>query len=155
MNNRNPTFYAVSFVLGALFTMAFSCQSNAEPRVYKLDLTYQKLFHNSDPMVPEIRHKDWGDAVGIETGISAGRWYLEANPHFESAYSKVMTVGLLFNTGFDLTNWLAFEWTHHSRHSADRQNAYADEPNQQTTAYPLKDAVGVRLQFIPNARRPR
>lgn len=129
-------------------------------RVYKLDLTYQKIYHNSDPMVPDIQHRNWGDAVGLEVGVQTWRFYLDANPHFESAFGKVVTVGLLFHTGLQLTSWLDLEYTHHSRHSADRTNSTYDADrfdadSTRPTGYPLWDSIGIRIHFVPGTRGGR
>lgn len=149
--------FAIGAVLG--FAIGFFCEAvYAAPRVYKLDLSYARLLHNSDPMVPDIKHEDWGDAVNLDIGVQAGRFYLDASPHFESAFHKVTTVGLLFQTGFEIASWLDLEWTHHSRHSSDRTNAYGTGGDQtpgylNSARYPLYDSVGVVVHFIPNTRR--
>lgn len=145
------------FIAWAAVMAAFlfgSCESYALPKVYKLDLSYARILHNSDPMLV-IPHKDWSDAVNIELGVQTGRFFLDANPHFESAYHKVTTVGLLFHTGFEITPWLDLEWTHHSRHTADTPNSYAVVQTAQSARYPLYDSVGLRIHFIPDARRTR
>ncbi len=145
------------FIAWAAVMAAFlfgGCEAFAQARVYQLDLSFAKIQHNSDPMLV-LPHKAWSDAVNIDIGVQAGRWYLHANPHFESAYSKVMTVGLLFHTGFELTRWLDVEWTHHSRHTADGANSYTDNPKPQSARYPLYDSFGLRVHFVPDSRRAR
>jgi hypothetical protein len=141
----------------AILMMAFifgGCESFADPKVYKLDLSYARIIHNTDPMLIDVPNKDWSDAVNIDAGVQAGRFYLDANPHFENAYHKVTAVGLLFHTGIELNKYFDFEWTHHSRHSADRVNSY-EGADTRTAKYPLFDSIGIRLHFIPDARRTR
>lgn len=128
-----------------------------EIKIYKLDLTYQKLWHNSEPLLPEIKHKNWGDAVSFESGVSVNNWYLDTNFHFESAYGKVMTAGLLFSTGYQLNKYISLEYGHHSFHSLDTVNSYATEEDKKqkisTTAYKLQDKYGIRISFIPDERK--
>lgn len=118
--------------------------------VYKLDLTYSQIVHNNDALVPDVPTDQWGQQVQLELGIREPLgFFLEPNVHFETAYQKVETVGLQFRTGFFLTNWLDVEWQHHSRHSADRTNSYGEAHPGVSTKYPLFDAAGVRIHFIP------
>lgn len=144
----------MSRLFGAIAALFFCQNAHALPKVYKLDLSYARILHNSDPMLV-MPHKAWDDAVNIDVGVQTGRWFLDANPHFESAHNKVTTVGLLFHTGFELTRYLDLEWTHHSRHTADSPNSYADNQKPQSARYPLLDTVGLRIHFIPDARRAR
>ncbi len=96
-------------------------------------------------MLPDIESKDWTTAVTFEGGIESDnkRFYLEPTFHFESAYQKVTSVGLLFETGVRLTPYLNLMYQHHSRHSADQMNGSGSE-----TRYPLYDAVGIRIRFV-------
>lgn len=147
-------------VLGLLMLSGDSFAQEAKyptsAKVYKLDLSYEKLFHNSDPMVPDIQHRDWGDAVNLDVGVKSWRWYVDLNPHFESAYGKVSTVGLFFKTGFEVFSWLDLNYTHHSRHSADRTNSsFKDDgrPSTSPSGYPLYDSMGIVIHFVGNGRK--
>ncbi len=156
IRNAPARAFVQGLVMGILLGIVsclFAERAFGLPKVYKLDLSYARLVHNSDPMMIDVPSRDWGDAVNIDIGVEADRFFLDANPHFESAYHKVTSVGLYFRSGFRITNWLDVEWTHHSRHSADRPNTYADTPNGQAAQYPLYDSVGLRVHFIPDARR--
>jgi hypothetical protein len=128
--------------------VAFSPPLAAAPRVYKLDLSYYKIINNRDLQAQEIESKDWTTAVTFDAGIQAGRYYLEPTFHFESAFQKVTTVGLEIHHGFNINEWFAIEHFHHSQHRADNLPT-----NNSETAYPLQDFIGVRVHFIPDARK--
>ena len=140
-----------------LLLLAFSGAASADPRVYKLDLSYEKLLTNQDPMVPDIPQEAWGDSVSITFGVQAGRFYLDGGPNFQSAYAKVTTVALEFHAGFELFSWLDLDYYHLSRHSSDRKNSYEEQPATpdylKYGKYPLVNAVGFVIHFIPNTRK--
>lgn len=96
-------------------------------------------------MLADVESKDWTAAVTMEAGIQSDNklFYFAPTFHFEECFQKVCSVGLLFTTGINMTPWAAFEYSHHSRHSADRLNS-----SESDTRYPLFDAVGLRLRFV-------
>ncbi len=96
-------------------------------------------------MLPDIESKDWSTAVTFESGIETDnkRFYLAPVFHFESAYSKVVAVGLQFEAGLRVYPWLNLMAQHHSRHAADRENGSGS-----VTRYPLYDTIGVRIKFV-------
>lgn len=132
-------------------------QTTNSPRVYKLDITYGKLWHNSEPLLPEIGNKQWGDAATLESGVSAGKYYLETLVHMESAFGKIMVAGLAFSTGFQINKYFSVEYGHHSWHVLDSVNAYANAEDRQErpsiTSYGLRDTIGVRVSFVPDERK--
>ena len=130
-------------VVGLLCAPVWTPPASAGPKVYKLDLTFKKIFHNAEPMDYSIRHRDWTTAWSAESGVEWRAWYLDADFHLESAFSKVTSVGLHFENGFRLGSYVDVFWEHHSRHMAD-QVGYTG-----TSKYPLWDSLNVRLHFIP------
>lgn len=139
-------------VLGFIVGFLVSSLASADPRIYKLDLSYQRIIQNNDPMLENIPGDAWGDAVSMDMGVEVGRFYLDANPHFESAYQKVTAVGLLIHAGFRIFDWLDLEYSHHSRHSADSTNSYSPYEIQ-SKKYPLFDSAGIVIHFAGNSRK--
>lgn len=139
--------------LFSILLASFSTSVLADAAVYKLDITYGKLFNNKDPMLPDIPNENWGEAVTIESGVRFWRGYLDLMPHFETAYSKVISVGLKYSLGWQATCYLSVEYEHWSRHSADRRNSYAVTSTDTVTGYPLKDSVSIRISAVPDARK--
>jgi hypothetical protein len=127
----------------AISLWVLSVTAAAEPHVYKLNLYYGSILHNAEPMYYDFEHSHWTTSVALESGINWRRWYLDSRFHFESAGSKVMTAGLLYETGIRISDHVSLYWHHHSRHILDREPLAGSR-----TKYPLLDHVGVKLNFI-------
>lgn len=139
----------MSKFLVALVALFLTSSAYSGPRVYRLGVTMGEIINNHDPMAPDIESKDWTTAFQWRVGLNWGRWYMDNNIHYESAFKKITTVGWEFENGIILGP-VDIAWQHHSRHTADRQNGYMSE-----TRYPLFDAVVVRLNIIEEPRRKR
>lgn len=149
----------IGIVAGIILGCVWATDADAAPKVYKLDLSYGKIIHNADPMMYEVGHNDWTTNVRLQAGIESGRWFLEPHFHFESAYSKVMSVGLFFKTGLRITDNVDVSWIHHSRHIADRssKSTYVTDDTNYTTdvsrrKYPLWDSVEATWHIVPDKR---
>lgn len=139
-------------LITAMWTQeSYACSTSQgawKPHVESLQLTARKYTNMKNPLLPDIDGPDWGHHVEIGPCVSfMKRAYLDSQWYFDSAYKKVMEVGLHYTLGVRVADWLDVTYVHHSYHSADRLNVYGRE-NQ----YGLADSFGFQINFITGGK---
>lgn len=111
-----------------------------------------QVVHNRDEYYPydsapsDNEHWSQGTAVLFDVDlVKYGLFdmYYRARVHGEATNEQYREVGLQFETGFELKDYLNVFWQHHSQHGLDYQAM---------TTYPLQDFVGCRVTFYKRDR---
>lgn len=142
----------MSKIIGIIFAVllsapAFACDKLSNkwtPRIESLELSAMQILNYKNPLLADIDGPDWGHEVMMSPCVSFLKiGYLESKWYFDSAYQKVMQVGLYYDLGVRVTPWLDIVARHHSWHSADESNSFGDDSD-----YGLKDSIGIKIKFL-------
>ena len=128
----------------------------AEPlQIDRFSVTFAKLGQR-DHMLPEVEPTHWQMQLATEFDLSIFKHvYWKNKIHGETAYSKFMGIGWEYDLGIHVGKYVDVFWQHHSRHSLDvSQPYYYSRPDFRIKKlrYPVRDAYGIRFNFIPERR---